>query len=370
MAANIKSLIVDAQSSGFTVYALIRRESDQNFLDNSTGFFALTPSSYYISMTEDTILRGRYQLIESRSVWINGEYTIRAYRQVGGSPNPSADTGLSTDSFWISGDTIAELESPITSFNPVVVEAPPAIVTYNVQDLINTSFRLIGVIGPGTTTATSMDLSKALTTLNMMIDSWSADGLATRAYIPEGFILPSNVSSVTIGIGQTFNTTTPIEIISAFYRDLNNNDFPIEVIDRLKYDMYSDKITTPGHPQSISFDPGLTQQSINIGTIFIYPKTDSNTYTLYIQSLKNLSAFNNLSDPVTFPPHYIRALVYNLAIELSLIYPGLPPNIGLEKIAYDSLQIVERRNGKILTMFTDLPVSSGGYNIYSDSFGS
>ncbi len=117
--ANTKSFILDWSETGQTVYFICVRSVDSFRLDDGDGDFATSPADPYISFTEDSVLKGRYQLDESRVVWDDGEYTYAIYDQVGGSPAPVSDTIIGTGSLYIVSDTEVVLDKSVASLNDI-----------------------------------------------------------------------------------------------------------------------------------------------------------------------------------------------------------------------------------------------------------
>ena len=241
------------------------------------------------------------------------------------------------------------------------------------QDYITKAFVKIGVGAMGEPLTAQM-LSDALDSLNAMLDSWSGRSLLTSAQIRESFPLVAFQTTYTIGIGGTFNTTKPFEIASAFIRDLNGLDYPVDPVSRGLYDGYGDKALTPitsaaARPRVLFYDPGMTQQANQLGTIYMYPVPDATSpYTLFLESEKPWTEFASLSTAVTFPPAYNRAIIYNLALELLTEYPHeVSPTLAY--IAKEAMRIVEQVNSKNKkgVMGMSLPGVKGSlYDVYSD----
>lgn len=102
--AEIKRLFLDWDTTGITVYCIIRREVDDYRLNDADGSFASSPADPYVSLSEDAVIKGRYEKDESRSVWDDGRYTVAIYSQAGGSPAPVSDTIIGTGELAIDGD--------------------------------------------------------------------------------------------------------------------------------------------------------------------------------------------------------------------------------------------------------------------------
>lgn len=110
-----KKITLDWSEINKTIYSMIRREADSYLLDDGDGNFAVSPVDPYLSLTEDSIIRGRYEVLESRQVWDDGSYTIVAYKQSGGSPSPIADTAIGSSEMIIKDDSEVVLGTEITS---------------------------------------------------------------------------------------------------------------------------------------------------------------------------------------------------------------------------------------------------------------
>lgn len=238
-----------------------------------------------------------------------------------------------------------------------------------VQDIFKASMEIIG--------ATTLDeapedseMHKCLRHANLLLDSLSARKLLQLAEIQETFNLVAGQRSYTIGVGGNFNTSKPIDISSAFVRDVSLNDYPVDVKTREVYDSYSDKMISSARPDVIFYDPGATQQTIQTGTIYCYPIPDDSSDDLVINSQKYLTEFVNLTDNVTFPPAYFRMLVYNLseAIWRPMGRSGpVPPDIV--SLARETMRIIENMNATQIVSGLDLPgtrTQGSGYNIYTD----
>lgn len=103
--ANTKKLTIDWQETAKTVYAIVRREADGYRLNDADGAFASAPADPYVSLTEDSVIKGRYEKSESRTVWTDGRYSVAVYKQAGGSPSPVADTIIGSGEMSIVSDT-------------------------------------------------------------------------------------------------------------------------------------------------------------------------------------------------------------------------------------------------------------------------
>jgi len=242
--------------------------------------------------------------------------------------------------------------------------------TSTARDIIKKALLKAGVLAEGEDPSSS-EANDTFDALNLMLESWAGRSLLTTAQIQETLTLTAGTSSYTIGSGGDIDTTKPFSIESAFIRDSNNTDYGVAIVGRTVYDSYSDKAytTNTARPRVLFYDPGTTQQSTQLGTIYLYPIPDSSsTYTLYINSEKPFTSFTNLSDTVTFPIGYKRAMIYWLAIEVAPDF-GRPISIDLQKTANESLRIIENINSrnKRRVAVIDVPGGvGGGYDVSTD----
>lgn len=225
-------------------------------------------------------------------------------------------------------------------------------------DIIKRSMRMFSAIGQGNA-PTASEASDALNALNAMIDSWSISRLAVYQILEENFTWASGSSSQTIGPSGNFNTVRPNRIDGGFSR-INNVDYLFRVIDRREYDSIAVKTTQSTYPNVIFYDPVVT-----LGTLYAYPVPNA-TLSVYIRSWKQLQSFTALTDTLTLPPGYQRALEYNLAVELNTEYPDLPLPDTVRQKAVESLSQIKTLNAP--TMISTLGLGKGRrYNIYADA---
>ncbi len=102
--AEIKRITLDWSETGITAYYICRREVDDYRMDDSDGDFATAPADPYQELTEDSVIKGRYEADEARVAWNDGRYTFTFYKQDGGSPVPASDTVIGTGEMIIKDD--------------------------------------------------------------------------------------------------------------------------------------------------------------------------------------------------------------------------------------------------------------------------
>ena len=116
-----KRITLDWDTTGLTVYCIIRREADDFRMDNADGSFAEVPAAPYISLTEDAVIKGRYELDEARTVWTDGRYSVAIYSQAGGSEVPANDTIIGTGEMYINSDLEVVVDASINNLNDLSI---------------------------------------------------------------------------------------------------------------------------------------------------------------------------------------------------------------------------------------------------------
>jgi hypothetical protein len=173
--------------------------------------------------------------------------------------------------------------------------------------LITTAAKNIKAIG-GEEALTNTEATDALGLLNAMLDSWWLDRLAVYQVQLENFSLTSGQASRTIGALGQWVTTRPEKIESAFIRQ-GSVDWPLEQYTFDQYDAIAVK-ANQGQPQYFFYDPAYPT-----GTIYFY-FVPSSTYTVYLRTWKRLQSFASLTEDMSLPSGYERAICWNLAVEM------------------------------------------------------
>lgn len=90
------------------IYVIVRRLSDNFLLDDADGVFkGGTPADPYVSLAENGVEKGVYEVSENRTVWTNDRYRVTFYKRVGGAPAPATDAPpISVLEYAISGDAL------------------------------------------------------------------------------------------------------------------------------------------------------------------------------------------------------------------------------------------------------------------------
>lgn len=198
-------------------------------------------------------------------------------------------------------------------------------------DLIRSSLRLIGAISSSETPA-SDETMDALEALNLLLSSWGASRFLSKNTQTITHTL-TGATSYTIGSGGDINTTNPTEIYTAKYTN-GGLDYNLSVMDFVDYEAIGLK-NIGAIPEFI-----VLKRDYPLSTIYLYPTATGGTLTINAVTPKaDLDTDTNLSN--TYPPEWVRALKYNLAVEIAPEY-GVTVSPEIAALARESKDIVMR----------------------------
>jgi hypothetical protein len=200
------------------------------------------------------------------------------------------------------------------------------------QELIDAALRLLMAVDPGETPTTT-ERNNGLQAMKIMLRSWAAEGLAVYYSVEDTKTLTAGTQSYTIGSGGDIDTARPVKIDTAFVAS-GGLDYPLIIGSRNMYAARAQKDLGYDIPEMIWYNPGYP-----LGTVYIYPPGGG---VLHIWSQKQLSEFD-LTDDVTFPGEYDRAIKFNLAVEMAPEYGGLK-DPALAQMAMDAKRAMENNN--------------------------
>lgn len=227
------------------------------------------------------------------------------------------------------------------------------------QTIINRAMRLIGALGSGESPSTD-ETTDCLAALNGMVDLWQTDGLLVYAVQDVTKTLTVNDADYTIGSGANIDTTRPVEILGAFVTE-NNVDFPVEIIDKKRWDAIADNTVTGNIAQYLYYYPSYPS-----GVINLWPKPSvANVLTLSIAV--PVQSFAASSTTVSLPNGYQTAMEYNLAIMIAAEFGKAVP-ADVARIAASSLAQIKRKNAALNPITSSLESAHGRrWDIKSDS---
>ena len=230
-------------------------------------------------------------------------------------------------------------------------------------DQINRALRLLGVLAEGETpsAATSQD---ALLAMNQMIDSWNTERLSVFATQDQIFSWPAGEIKRTLGPTGDFVGNRPVLLDDAtYYRAPSGVSYGIKFINQDQYNGIAVKTATSTFPQVI-----FVNETFPDVEMFIYPKP-TQTLEWHFISVEELSQPALLSTQLHFPPGYMRAFTYNLAMEIAPEF-GVEPSPQVQRIAMTSKRNLKRVNNpnNIMSLPYGVVANKQRFNIYAGNF--
>ena len=230
-------------------------------------------------------------------------------------------------------------------------------------DQINRALRLLGVLAEGETpsAATSQD---ALLAMNQMIDSWNTERLSVYATQDQVFSWPAGEIRRTLGPTGDFVGNRPVLLDDAtYYRAPSGVSYGIKFINQDQYNGIAVKTATSTFPQVI-----FVNETYPDVEMFIYPKP-TQTLEWHFISIEELTKPATLATQLHFPPGYMRAFTYNLAMEIAPEF-GVEPSPQVQRIAMTSKRNLKRINNPndIMSLPYGVVANKQRFNIYAGNF--
>lgn len=234
--------------------------------------------------------------------------------------------------------------------------------TYTAGEQINRALRLLGVLAEGETTsaATSQD---ALIALNQMIDSWNTERLSVFTTQDQVFTWPSGFISRTLGPTGNFVGNRPVLVDDSTYFTSGNVSYGVKIINQQQYNGIAVKTVTSTFPQVLYVNMGFPDITL---TIYPKPTQDLEWHIVSVEELDNPAT---LATVLAYPPGYLRAFTYNLAMEFAPEF-GVEPSPQVQRIAMTSKRNLKRINNPddVMAMPYALMANRQRFNIYAGNY--
>ncbi len=215
--------------------------------------------------------------------------------------------------------------------------------TYTAGDQITRALRLLGVLAEDETPSSSM-AQDALVALNQMIDSWNTERLSVFNTQDQVFEWEPGVLTQTLGPTGTFVGNRPVLIDDAtYYLDPGTGvSYGIKFINQQQYDGIAVKTVTSTYPQ------------VCWG---------------HIISIEELTQPATLDTELHFPPGYMRAFTYNLAMEIAPEF-GVEPSQQVQRIAMTSKRNLKRITNPddVMSLPYAIVATRQRFNIYAGNY--
>lgn len=236
--------------------------------------------------------------------------------------------------------------------------------SYTAGDQITRALRLLGVLAEGETPTADMS-QDALVTMNQMIDSWNTERLSVFSTQDQTFLWPVGEIMRTLGPTGDFVGNRPVLLDDAtYYRDPQTNvSYGVKFINQQQYDGIAVKTVTSTYPQVLFIN--MTFPDV---TMYIYPKP-TRTLEWHFISVEELSQPATLTTQLHFPPGYMRAFAYNLAMEIAPEY-GIEPAPQVQRIAMTSKRNLKRINNPddVMALPYAIVATRQRFNVYAGNY--
>lgn len=204
-----------------------------------------------------------------------------------------------------------------------------------VSDLLKSSMRLVGAIATGET-PTADEANDALLVLNDMLENWSTETLSVWGSSNQTFALVPGQATYTIGPLGNWNTDRPQDIDDA-YMTFSGVDFPVVVINQEQYNEINLKTM-----QQPIVERLLYVNEFPLGRVTVWPvPTQANNITLTMNRILDFPVA--LTDVLTGPPGFVKAIRYCLAVELGPEF-GIEASPTVVSVAADAKADYKRAN--------------------------
>jgi hypothetical protein len=257
------------------------------------------------------------------------------------------------------------------------------------RDLLSGAHRLLGLVNSGNVLPEAV-YQDNLVALNQMIESWNTERLAVfctqdqtyywepgfriRTLGPSGdfvYILANQSDTPIVTQGDDYigvdDATTQRPILlddSTYFRDPSTNvSYGIKFINQQQYNGIAVKTVTSTYPQVMFVN--MTFPNI---TMSVYP-VPSKMLEFHFISVQPLANPTTLETNLQFPPGYLRAFRYNLALELAPEF-GVAPSPDVRRIAMYSKRDLKRINNPddVMAMPYSLMARRNRYNIFAGNY--
>lgn len=230
------------------------------------------------------------------------------------------------------------------------------------NDLIASSLRLIGVLASGEVPSAD-EANDALTILNQMIDSWTAERMMIFTLNINEFVLTAGQQVYTLGVGGNFNIARPARIERMGIVSLNNPaqplELPLEMLTDQQWAAIPVKVISSSLPQKVYDDGAFPLRNLSFWCI---PNVQVKTR---IYGWATLAQFPDLVTDITFPPGYLKAIRYNLAVDLAPEFGVVELNPITASIAVTSKATIKSQNAPLVDSYCDPAVVSPDKKIFN-----
>jgi hypothetical protein len=235
--------------------------------------------------------------------------------------------------------------------------------TYTAGDQINRALRLLGVLAEGETPSAEVS-QDSLMALNQMIDSWNTERLAVFCTQDQVFTWPASQISRTLGPSGDFVGLRPVLMDDAtYFKAPNGVSYGIKFINQQQYDGIAVKNVTSTYPQVCWVNMGFPDVTL---TVYPMPTQELEWHFVSVQELDKPATLDTV---LYYPPGYLRAFTYALAMEIAPEF-GVEPSQQVQRIAMTSKRDLKRINNPddVMALPYAMVANRQRFNIYAGNY--
>jgi hypothetical protein len=200
--------------------------------------------------------------------------------------------------------------------------------------------------------------------MNQMIESWNTERLSVFVTQDQVFNWPAGEISRTLGPTGDFIGLRPILMDDAtYFKAPSGVSYGIKFINQQQYNGIAVKNVTSTYPQVCWVNMGYPDI-----TLTVYPKP-TQVLEWHFVSVQELTRPATLDTQMNFPPGYLRAFTYNLAMEFAPEF-GVEPSPQVQRIAMTSKRDLKRINNPddVMALPYALVANRQRFNIYAGNY--
>jgi hypothetical protein len=222
---------------------------------------------------------------------------------------------------------------------------------------------MLGILAEAETPSAAMS-QDALMAMQQMIESWNTERLSVFCTEDQVFTWPASLISRTLGPTGDFVGNRPILVDDAtYFKAPSGVSYGIKMINQQQYNGIAVKTVTSTFPQVMWVN--MTFPNIEI---YLYPRPTQNLEFHFV-SVQELTSPVTLATALHFPPGYLRAFTYNLAMEFAPEF-GVEPSPQVQRIAMTSKRNLKRINNPddVMALPYALVANRQRFNIYAGNY--
>lgn len=184
-------------------------------------------------------------------------------------------------------------------------------VVYTGDDIISEALILLGVKYAGQTIPAEAKATSLLG-LNFLLSEWNATGQAVYSVQRQQYSLIGGLTAYSIGPTGTFVAARPEKIETWSVTTSGGTSDSGKPVDSHTFEQMSDDLTLTGaRIRALNYDAAFPN-----GNIRIYPIPNGGQ-TLELWVWVQLAEVSDTTAEITFPPGYLKGIIYNLAVDLA-----------------------------------------------------